>query len=114
MRKIEQHIQDYIDKSVERVAEKAAEKAAQKAEVRFCKRTERYMKEPRDDFREEIKMGFEAYSDRPTKEQVREIVREEIQPIHRDMLIFKEEMRVLRLDYNKHDKRITKLELHTA
>ncbi len=102
MKTIQPEIKNYIDKSIAIAANE------------FSVRTERYMADLRDGFRQEIKMGFEAFADRPTKEQVREIFREEMQPFHAEMLVFREEMRALRLDVNHHEKRLSKLELRRS
>jgi hypothetical protein len=82
MKTIDPEIANYIDSSVAKARhEFGLEIKDYKTEIK------QYMTDLRNGFREEIKMGFEAFSDRPTKEEVREIFREEMPALVRKELI---------------------------
>ncbi|MEI6058020.1 MAG: hypothetical protein WCQ60_03570 [bacterium] len=98
---IDLNIKKYIDTTVgvaldarearwNKKIDESVNKAVTEAEDRFSVRTERYMRELRDGFKEDIKMGFEAadlHMRVIARETTREVIREEVPGIVRKELM---------------------------
>ncbi len=65
-------------------------------------------------FKDDVAKIIEIASSRPDRDEVREIVREEVRPIRQEMSIFREEIMALRKDVNRHEKDFKRLKLKAA
>lgn len=125
---IEPHIKNYIDEARKEFGKESerSNRALLKGFNEEWSRSNRIMlKEFHEDskrhsaalleeYKESLKAFKEVAPDLPDGERVREIVREEIRPLNNYMRIALAEIRGLRIDSNKHEKRISKLELQVA
>lgn len=135
---IEPHIEAYIDSSIDkaltRAVSKSVDEAVSKASQQFRKDMEYERRLIVEGFRSDLKLMGETV-DAKIRETTREVIREEVTPrfeiletkmdmvvseikningelrtMNGEMRTFREEMHALRLDTNRHDKRIARLE----
>lgn len=111
--KIDPIMETYIDETVERSVNTAVSvqmKQFRKEINEFHREALRHMSALREGFRDDLKVVLDAVNSKPSREEVRIMIRDEIEPYVKQHSLMLIEIRSLREDVNSHDKRIIKLE----